>query len=81
MLSALFFLASFATIATLIWAGFRIFQVEENPLADRLLELQSNAMVSTASRATRRDGGGGFFNWVLYIASLAPGGEDWLRDI
>jgi len=36
MLTALFFLLTFATIATLIWAGIQLLQVEENPLADRL---------------------------------------------
>ena len=40
MLTVLFFLMSFATIATLIWAGIQLLQVEENPLADRLAELQ-----------------------------------------
>jgi tight adherence protein C len=80
MLTALFFLMTFATLATLIWAGIQLFQVEENPLADRLQELQSNAMVSTVGRASRRTGRGGFSNWVLYLVSLVPGGEDWLRD-
>jgi tight adherence protein C len=80
MLTALFFLMTFATLATLIWAGIQLFQVEENPLADRLQELQSNAMVSTVGRASRRTGRGGFSNWVLYLVSIAPGGEDWLRE-
>jgi tight adherence protein C len=80
MLTALFFLMTFATLATLIWAGIKLFQVEENPLADRLQELQSNAMVSAVGRASRRTGRGGFSNWVLYLVSMAPGGEDWLRD-
>src|SRR6266849_7641625 len=80
MLTTLFFLMTFATLATLIWAGIQLFQVEENPLADRLQELQSNAMVSTVGRASRRTGRGGFSNWVLYLVSMVPGGEDWLRD-
>src|SRR5713101_244463 len=80
MLTALFFLMTFATLATLIWAGIQLFQVEENPLADRLQELQSNAMVSTVGRASRRTGRGGFSNWVLYLVNIVPGGEDWLRD-
>ena len=80
MLTALFFLMTFATLATLIWAGIQLLQVEENPLADRLQELQSNAMVSAGGRAPRRTGRGGFLNWVLYVVSIVPGGEDWLRD-
>ena len=80
MLTALFFLMTFATLSTLIWAGMQLFQVEENPLADRLQELQSNAMVSTTGRAARRTGRGGFANWVLYVVSIVPGVEDWLRD-
>jgi tight adherence protein C len=80
MLASLFFLATFATLAALIWAGVELLQVRENPLADRLAELQSNAMVSAAGRLPRRNGRGGFLNWVLYLVSAAPGGEDWLRD-
>src|SRR5438046_601178 len=79
MLAALFFLATFATLAALIWAGIELLQVRENPLADRLAELQSSAMVSSAGRVSRRNGRGGFLNWVLYLVSAA-GGEDWLRD-
>ena len=62
MLTALFFLLAFATIGTLIWAGVQLLQVEENPLADRLQELQSNAMVTSAGRTPRRTGKGGFLN-------------------
>src|SRR5437899_10206375 len=80
MLTALFFLLTFATIATLIWAGIQLLQVEENPLADRLQELQSNAMVTSAGRTPRRTGKGGFLNWVLYFVSVIPGGEDWIED-
>src|SRR6059058_3750200 len=80
MLASLFFLATFATLAALIWAGIELLQVRENPLADRLAELQSSAMVSSAGRVSRRNGRGGFLNWVLYLVSIAPGGEDWLRD-
>ena len=55
MLTALFFLMTFATVATLIWAGTQLFQEQDDPLADRLQELQSSAMVSTAvTRMTSR---------------------------
>ncbi len=80
MLTALFFLATFATIGTLIWAGLQLIQPEENPLADRLQELQSSAMVTSTGRAPRRTGQGGFLNWVLYGVSVIPGGEDWIDE-
>jgi tight adherence protein C len=79
MLTALFFVMTFATIGAILWAGVQLVKVEENPLADRLQELQSNAMV-TSVRAPRRSGQGGFLNWVLYIVSVIPGGEEWIRD-
>src|SRR5260370_25029367 len=80
MLTALVFLAAFATIGTLIWAGLQLIQPEENPLADRLQELQSSAMVTATGRTPRRTGKGGFLNWVLYIVSVIPGGEDWIEE-
>jgi tight adherence protein C len=80
MLASLFFLVTFATLTALIWSGIELFRMEENPLADRLAALQSNAMVSATSRVMRRNGGDGFLNWVLYLVSRVPGGEDWLRD-
>ena len=79
MLGALsFFLVAFATLAALLWSGYTLISRREDPLADRLEELQSNAMI-TASRAGRRKGGG-FLNGFLYVVSLVPGGDDWLRD-
>src|SRR5262249_40566560 len=80
MLTALFFLLTFATVATLVWATIRLLTVEENPLADRLQELQSSAMVSSVARGPRRTGRGGFWEWLLYIISLVPGGEDWISE-
>ncbi len=80
MLTVLFFILTFATVAALAWAGMSLLTVEENPLADRLQELQSSAMVTSASTRTRRTGQGGFLNWLLYVISLIPGGEDWIED-
>ncbi len=73
-----FFLIAFTTMAALLWSGFMLLSNREDPLADRLEELQSNAMI-TASRVARRKGGG-FLNGFLYAVSLVPGGDDWLRD-
>lgn len=78
LIAILFFIAMFATVGGLLWSGFRLFGEQEDPLADRLEELQANA-VGTSSRAPRRRAGGGFLNSFLYLVSLAPGGEDWLR--
>src|SRR5215467_9456561 len=75
-----FFVLSFVTVAALVWAGIQLLTVEENPLADRLSELQSSAMVSSAVRTPRRTGQGGFLNWVLYVISMIPGGEDWISE-
>src|SRR6202165_6029586 len=80
MVTALFFLLAFATVAALIWGAMQLLTVEQNPLADRLQELQSSAMVSSTARTPRRTGRGGFLNWLLYAISLIPGGEDWIED-
>ncbi|MFN0169414.1 MAG: type II secretion system F family protein [Bryobacteraceae bacterium] len=74
----LFFLFAFATIAALIWSALELFRDEEDPLEDRLQELQSNAMV-TSARPSRRRAGHGIFNWMLYVVSLA-GGEHWIHE-
>jgi tight adherence protein C len=78
MSELLFFLLSGITLSLLAWSGFELFGRSENPLADRLDELQSHAMV-VASRAERRQGTGAA-NRFLYLVSLFPGGEDWLRE-
>lgn len=78
LLPALFFLFAFVTLTALMWSGYEIFRNQEDPLGDRLEELQAHAMVAT-SRAPRRKAGGGFLNSFLYFVSLFPGGEDWLR--
>lgn len=77
--SALFFLFAFATLVALVWSGIMLFRSQDDPLGDRLDELQAHAMVAV-QRQPRRRGGGGFLNSFLYIISLIPGGDDWLRD-
>jgi tight adherence protein C len=74
----LFFVLIFATLVALFWSGYLLFRNQEDPLGDRLEELQNHAMVSSA-RAPRRKGGG-VLNSFLYFISLFPGGEDWLRS-
>jgi tight adherence protein C len=77
--SALFFLLAFATVGALIWCSLQLFQDQEDPLADRLDELQANAMVTT-TRSHRRKGGGGVLNRFLYFLSLIPGMDGYLDD-
>jgi tight adherence protein C len=75
----LYFVFVFATDAALIWSGLELLRPQENPLDDRLEELQAHALV-TASRSPRRRSGGGLVNSVLYVISLIPGGEDWIVE-
>jgi tight adherence protein C len=79
MLSALiFFVFAAATLTALVWTGVELFSNREDPLGDRLEELQSHAMAAT-SRITRRKSTGGVLDRFLYLVSLVPGGEDWIR--
>jgi tight adherence protein C len=79
LFGALFFLLVFGTFIALVWSGLNLFREQEDPLGDRLEELQAHAMVA-ASRSPRRKAGGGFVNSFLYVISLMPGGEDWMSD-
>jgi tight adherence protein C len=78
LISTLMFLLVFVTLVALVWSGLELFRNKEDPLEDRLEELQAHAM-ATVSRTPRRRRGG-FLNNVLYGISLVPGGEGWLRD-
>jgi tight adherence protein C len=79
VLSLIFAVLAFVTLALMLWSGMELLRNKEDPLGDRLEELQSNAMVA-ASRQSRRISGGGFFGWFLYLVSLVPGGDGWIRD-
>lgn len=74
----LFFLACGTTLSFLVWAGIEVFRTQEDPLNDRLDELQSKALVST-TRVARRKATGTLLDRLLYVVSLMPGGEDWIR--
>jgi tight adherence protein C len=78
LIPALFFTLMFATLIALLWSGFELFRDREDPLADRLEELQSHAIARVAHEPRRR--GGGLLNNFLYFISLVPGGDGWLRD-
>lgn len=75
---AVFFLLAFATAAALLWSGLLLFRSQEDPLRDRLEELQAHAMVNPG-RAPKRRASGGLANLFLYLVSLFPGADDWLR--
>ena len=74
----LVFVATFATVATLGWMGWELFATREDPLGDRLMDLEAHSMVG-ASRVPRRKAGRGSAEGLLYVIS-AVGGEGWLRD-
>ena len=80
LIDALFFVLTFATLVALVWSGYELFRVKEDPLGDRLQELQAHAMVAKSGTESRRRGGGGFLNTFLYYLSVFPGGDSWLRD-
>jgi len=44
---ALFFLFAFITLVALMWSGYELFRDQEDPLGDRLEELQAHAIVSS----------------------------------
>ena len=74
----LFFLLLGATLSLLAWSGTEIFGNQEDPLGERLDELQSQALVQTHRTARRKLGGTGI-DRVLGVIAIFPGAEDWLR--
>jgi len=74
----LFFVAVGATLSLLLWSGTEIFRTQEDPLGDRLDELQSQALVA-AQRTARRKIGGTGLDRILSFVAMVPGGEDWMR--
>jgi tight adherence protein C len=83
MLVAIFvFVAVFVIVAALLLAGSELLTDREDPLEDRLTELQANVAVTgpATGRTPRRRASGGFANVLLYLISLIPGGEEWIRE-
>lgn len=84
--AALFFTLCFATLAAIVWSGIQLFagnDEDATPLDDRLDELTAAGGTAQAvSRGARRryTASGGVMNGLMYLISLFPGGEDWLRD-
>ena len=78
-MAILFFLAMFASLAAMGWAGYQLLQPQENPLDDRLDELMANRKEG-GSREAKRKLGGGFLNSFLYFVSLIPGVDSVLEE-
>lgn len=76
----LFFLAFGAALSAILWAGWKLFTVQEDPLEDRLGALQAFSLSGPVQIASRRRGGGGFWNNLAYVASRIFG-DDYVTDI
>jgi tight adherence protein C len=73
-----FFVLAFVVLAALLYSTLAMLTPQEDPLSERLEALQTTSQ-SAAARASRRVGGGGFWNSLLYLVS-SLGGEEWIRD-
>lgn len=74
-----FFALAFATFSALAWSAVMLFEQRDDPLRERLDELQLSADAAV-SREQRRRAGGGFFNSFLYVMSMIPGLDEYLKD-
>lgn len=79
LVAGVFFILAFATIVALLWSGIVLFRNQDDPLGDRLEQLQAHAVLSTERTSLRRRRGG-FLNGLQFLVSLVPGGEGWLRS-
>lgn len=76
--SLLFFVLMAAALSALVWSGMELFLNQEDPLGDRLDELQAHAMVST-NHVKRRKSGSGPLGRFLYVVGLFPGADEWMH--
>jgi tight adherence protein C len=76
----LFFLLFGAAASAILWSAIQLFTVQEDPLEDRLTQLQAYTPVgATAIVTERRRSGGGFWNDLLFFLSRF-GMEEYIRD-
>jgi tight adherence protein C len=73
----IFFTLTFATIAAIFWTGYHLLRSQEDPLADRLSELQNASPAVAGERGSR--GRRGFLNQYIRALAAIPGGEDWIK--
>jgi tight adherence protein C len=73
----IFFALTFATIAALLWTGYHLLRSQEDPLAERLSELQSASTAVAGERGARSRRG--FLNQFVRTLAAIPGGEDWIK--
>jgi tight adherence protein C len=78
--SLLFFLAFGGALSAILWAGWKLFTVQEDPLEDRLGALQAFSLAGPVQVSSRRRGGGGFWNNLSYVASRIAG-DDYVTEI
>jgi tight adherence protein C len=78
VVNLLFFLLTGSTLSLLIYTSYELFRAQDDPLADRLEGLQSQAIVVSSRTTTRRKRSGTGLDRVLYLIGLVPGGEDWM---
>jgi len=74
--SLLFFVLCFAVLATLVWTGAMLLKPNEDPLGDRLIELQNAGMVGGGKERIR---GRGVAGQLVNVIGSIPGGDDWVR--
>ena len=79
MIMILFFVLAFLVLATIIYSGIALMQPQDDPLTDRLGEIQSATGVAVRRTGSTRYFGGGFLNSYLYLVSRF-GGETWIRE-
>jgi tight adherence protein C len=70
-----FFIVAFVTLVTLVWTGVQLVKPNEDPLGDRLIELQNAGMVGGSKERVKGVGlPGRFVRMITFI----PGGGDWI---
>lgn len=74
--SLLFFVLCFAVLATLVWTGAQLLKPQEDPLGDRLGELQNVVMAGGGRERIR---GRGMAGRLVHAIQSIPGGDDWVR--
>lgn len=75
----LFFIFAGITLTAILWSSLELLSQREDPLVERLEELQASAE-STATRSHKRHAGGGFLNQFLFVLSMVPGLDEYLTD-